>query len=96
MTIMLVTFVLYYLIHLDNQLDFLRYLTPFKYYDAAVLMKDGLDPVFVGLSVLIVVLLRCCGADASVWPSGVWFGAVRGSVPPLCGPRNPADPRSGG
>ncbi len=55
MSIMLLTFVLYYLINLDDKLDWLRYLTPFKYFDAAPLMKSGLDPVFVGLSLVIVV-----------------------------------------
>ena len=53
-TVMLVAFLLFYVVNLNDKLDFLKYLTPFKYYDAAVLMKDGLDPVFVGLSVLIV------------------------------------------
>lgn len=55
-SIMLLTFVIYYLVNFNHKLDFLKYLTPFKYYDAAVLMKNGLDPVFVGLSVVIVVL----------------------------------------
>ncbi len=56
MSIMLLTFVLFYLVNLNGSLDPLKYLTPFKYFDAAVLMKDGLDPVFVGLSLVIVVL----------------------------------------
>ncbi len=56
MSIMLATFVLFYLINLNENLDPLKYLTPFKYFDAAVLMKDGLDPVFVALSLVIVVL----------------------------------------
>ena len=54
-SIMLLTFLLYYLINLDDKLDFLKYFTPFKYYDAALLLKNGLDPVFVALSVVIVV-----------------------------------------
>jgi ABC-2 type transport system permease protein len=55
-SIMLLTFLLFYLINLNESLDPLKYLTPFKYFDAALLMKDGLNPVFVGLSVLIVVV----------------------------------------
>ncbi len=47
-SIMLLTFVLYYLVNFNDKLDPLKYLTPFKYYDAAVVMNDGLDPVFVG------------------------------------------------
>jgi len=54
-SIMLLTFLLYYLINLDDKLGFLKYFTPFKYYDAAVLLKSGLDPVFVAISVVIIV-----------------------------------------
>jgi ABC-2 type transport system permease protein len=54
-SIMFLTFLLYYVVNFDEALGFLEYLTPFKYYDAAVLMKDGLDPVFIGLSAVIVV-----------------------------------------
>jgi ABC-2 type transport system permease protein len=56
MSIMLFSFVLYYLVNLNGNLDWLKYFTPFKYYDAAVLMKEGLDPVFVVLSLAIIVL----------------------------------------
>jgi ABC-2 type transport system permease protein len=56
-SIMLLTFVLFYLVNLNEKLDVLKYLTPFKYFDAAVLMADQqLDPVFVALSCVIVVL----------------------------------------
>lgn len=54
-TVMLVAFVLYYTVNLNENLDFLKYLTPFKYFDAAAVMNDGLDPVFMVLSVLIAV-----------------------------------------
>lgn len=54
-TIMLVAFVLYYTVNLDEKLDFLKYLTPFKYFDAAAVMKDGLDPVYLVLSAVIVI-----------------------------------------
>jgi len=55
-SIMFGAFLLSYLVNLNTNLDALKYLTPFKYFDAAVLMADGtLDPVFVVLSVLIIV-----------------------------------------
>lgn len=54
-TIMLLAFVLYYIVNLNEKLDFLKYFTPFKYFDAALVMNDGLDPVFLVLSLLIVV-----------------------------------------
>lgn len=55
--IMFLTFLLAYLVNLDDKLGVLKYLSPFKYFDAAVLMTDGrLDPVYVALSGAIVVL----------------------------------------
>jgi len=54
-SIMFTTFLLAYLVNLNEKLDLLKYLSPFKYYDAAVLMKDGrLDPAYIALSVAIV------------------------------------------
>lgn len=65
-SIMLLTFLLYYLVNFNDKLQPLRYLTPFKYYDAVAVMKDGLDPVYVVLSVVIVV--------ASVVGTYLFFG----------------------
>ena len=56
-SIMFLMFLLAYLVNMSEQLDFLKYLTPFKYFDALALLTDGkLDPLYVGLSVLIVGL----------------------------------------
>src|SRR5574340_1291305 len=56
-SVMLVAFVLYYIVNLDEKLDFLKYFTPFKYFDAAVLMSEGrLDPVYVAISVAIIAI----------------------------------------
>ena len=55
-SIMFLTFLLYYVVNLSDHLGFLEYLTPFKYFDAAALMSNGLDPLFIGLSVVIVIL----------------------------------------
>ncbi len=56
-SIMFLTFLLAYLVNMSESLDFLKYVTPFKYFDALALLTDGkLDPVFVGLSALIVGL----------------------------------------
>lgn len=54
--VMLTTFLIYYLVNLEEDLGFLRFLSPFKYFDAATVMADGLDPVYVALALLIVVL----------------------------------------
>lgn len=57
MSVMFTAFLLSYLVNMSENLDFLKYLSPFKYFDAAVLMADGrLDPVYVVLSVVIVAL----------------------------------------
>lgn len=56
-SIMLLAFVIYYMVNLNEKLEFLKYFTPFKYFDAATLIKEGhLDPVFVGLSIGIIAL----------------------------------------
>lgn len=55
-SIMFVTFLLSYIINLNENLDVLKYLTPFKYFDAATMLAEGrLQPGFVALSLLIVV-----------------------------------------
>jgi ABC-2 type transport system permease protein len=49
---------------LQENLDFLKYLTPFKYFDAGALYRDGhLDNGFLLLSAAIIVV---CVA-ASYW-----------------------------
>lgn len=56
-SVMFLMFLVYYLVNLNEDLAFLRFVTPFKYFDAATLMADGaLDPVFVALSVGIIAL----------------------------------------
>ena len=53
--IMLTAYVLDKVIDLNKNLDFLKYLTPFKYFSAANLLGDtGFEPVFVVLSAIIV------------------------------------------
>jgi ABC-2 type transport system permease protein len=49
------TYFLSVLIGLDQDLDFLKYLTPFKYFDPAVILRESrLEPTFVLLSVGII------------------------------------------
>ena len=55
--ILLGTYFLYILIGLNNDLDFLKYLTPFKYFDAAQLLRDSrLEPIYVLLSMVIIAI----------------------------------------
>jgi len=56
-SIMFLTFLIAYLVNMSEKLDFLKYLTPFKYFDALALLTDGkLDPLYVGMSVVIVAV----------------------------------------
>ena len=55
--VLLVAFILTYLISFNSDLDFLKYLTPFKYFDAKdILMNHGLDVIYISLSLLIVAI----------------------------------------
>ena len=56
--ILLVAFVLYKVSDMSSKLENLKYLTPFKYYDAKNLMYGGgFEPVYVILSVVIIAVL---------------------------------------
>lgn len=56
--VLLLTFILSIMIDLNSKLDGLKFLTPFKYYEAKTVLKDGaLDPEFVGLSLVLTLLL---------------------------------------
>jgi ABC-2 type transport system permease protein len=53
--LLLVTFILSFLINFNAKLDWLKYLTPFKYFDAkALITTHSLDPVYVVLSLVII------------------------------------------
>lgn len=55
-SVLLGTYFLSIISGLTRDLDFLKYLTPFKYFDAGrMLHESSLDPTFVGLSLAIVV-----------------------------------------
>jgi len=57
-SVLLVTFILTYLININEHLDGLKYLTPFKYFDAKNIMTDGtLNPVYVVLSLGLIVAM---------------------------------------
>jgi len=58
MGILLATFVLYNAIGMNSHLEALKYVTPYKYFDAKNLNSSvGFEPVFMILSVLIIVAL---------------------------------------
>lgn len=56
--ILLLTFILSIMIDLNSKLASLKFLTPFKYYEAKSVLKEGaLDPAYVTLSLGLSVLL---------------------------------------
>ena len=56
--IVLMTYILSIIVDLNDKLGILKYITPFKYFEASdLLTRRGLDPVFVILSVLIIGVL---------------------------------------
>ena len=59
--IMLLTFLLSIAIDISGRIDYLRYLTPFKYADAARLMGEGLD---IGVAAIALVIIAVSFAIA--------------------------------
>lgn len=56
-SILLVSYFISIIIGLDEHLQFLRYVTPFKYFDAAGLLRNmSLDPTYVILSIAITLI----------------------------------------
>ena len=56
--ILLTTFILYEVIDFNSKLEFLKYITPFKYFDAKNLLSDvGFEPVYIILSAVIAAVM---------------------------------------
>lgn len=56
--VLLFTFILTYFINLNNNFDFLKYLTPFKYFDARdIIASNSLDVVYVTISLVLVFVM---------------------------------------
>lgn len=53
--ILLITFMLYMATNMNERLENLRYITPFKYFEAeSIILGNGIDPFFIILSVIII------------------------------------------
>jgi ABC-2 type transport system permease protein len=62
LSLLLGTYFLSIITALDKDLDFLKYFSPFKYFDAVVMLNESrLDGTFVGLS-LAIILVSMVGA----------------------------------
>ncbi len=57
-SVLLITFILSFLVNLNASLDKLKYLTPFKYFDARTLLADGrLDPIYIAISISLIIFM---------------------------------------
>jgi ABC-2 type transport system permease protein len=55
--VLLLTYIIWVVVDLNSNLEFLKYVTPFKYFDASIIISNGhLDPFYVILSALITVV----------------------------------------
>lgn len=50
------SFVLSAAIDMNNELDFLKYLTPFKYFDGKIIFLEGISTFFIGFSLVIILV----------------------------------------
>ncbi|MGE6752868.1 ABC transporter permease subunit [Rossellomorea sp. NPDC071047] len=55
--VLLVTFILSFAIDLNEKIEALKYLTPFKYFEAKTVMDGGLELIFVGISLALIGVL---------------------------------------
>jgi len=63
-TLLLSAFILSVAIDINSNIDYLRFLTPFKYFDAAKIMLEGsFDTVYLLLSIAIIA---CCTAGTYI------------------------------
>ena len=64
-SILLISYFISIITGLSKDLDFLKYFTPFKYFDPAALLRESrLEPTFVGLS-LVLITVAIAGAYLS-------------------------------
>jgi len=57
-SILLGTYIIWVVIDLNSNLNLLKYITPFEYFDASAIIKAGhLDPFYMILSAVIFVVL---------------------------------------
>ncbi|MGB7604791.1 MAG: ABC transporter permease subunit [Lutisporaceae bacterium] len=62
--LLLSTFTLSVAIDINNKIDYLSFLTPFKYFKAAQVMREGsIEPIYLLLSIIIIV---CCTAGTYI------------------------------
>lgn len=57
-SVLLATYIIWVIIDLNSSFDILKYATPFKYFDAKMIIDSGhLDPVYTAISVVLTVIM---------------------------------------
>jgi len=57
-SVLLLTFVITFFININESFNWLKYFTPFKYFDAKDLMLNGgFDPLYVLISLILIILM---------------------------------------
>lgn len=55
--VLMITFLISSLINMVDSLDFLKYITPFQYFDASYILNQlNLEPVYIVISIVIVII----------------------------------------
>ncbi|WP_174732752.1 ABC transporter permease subunit [Mesobacillus harenae] len=55
--VLLLTFILSIAINLNDKLGILKFITPFKYYEAEQILNEGLDPAYLTISIILITVL---------------------------------------
>ena len=56
--ILLATFIMSFLINVNEKIDFLKYITPFKYFDAKdIIANNSLDLVYLVISTILIIIM---------------------------------------
>jgi len=57
-SVLLLTFVMTFFININESFNWLKYFTPFKYFDAKDLMSNGgLDPLYVLITLILIIIM---------------------------------------
>jgi ABC-2 type transport system permease protein len=56
-SILLITFILSFAIDLSENIEVMKYFTPFKYFDAKNVLHNGLNPLYVGITFGLILVL---------------------------------------
>ncbi len=65
--IVLVTYLAYVLVGIFDSLNFLKYVTPFRFFEADAILNNGYSPTFILMT--LVIILVCLGVSYKQYPT---------------------------